>query len=171
MRKGGRMGEKTKKNLYDAYTGESKAVVRLKAFARKAEEEEYDGVAKLFRAVAESESIHAYNNLRLLREIKDTESNLEEALASEQKVAQVGYDSFIAEAEAEDDRAAATMFAYARDVEERHAKLYEGALQHMVADQIPNYFVCSVCGYVADDVIPEKCPICGAPEDKFFEVE
>ncbi len=164
------MGDKTRKNLYDAYTGESKAVVRLKAFAAKAEEEEYDGVAKLFRAVAESESIHAFNNLRLLREIKDTETNLEEALAKEQKIAEVGYDAFIADAEAEEDKAAATMFAFARDVEERHARLYEGALRHMVADRVPAYYVCGVCGYVADDVIPEKCPICGAPEDKFFEV-
>lgn len=165
------MGEKTRKNLYDAYTGESKAVVRLKFFAGKAEEDDYASVAKLFRAVAESESVHAYNNLRLLRESKDTETNLEEALANEQKIARVGYDSFIADAEAEEDKAASTMFAYARDVEERHAKLYEGALQHLVADEIPRYFVCGVCGYVADDVVPEKCPICGATEDKFYEVE
>jgi rubrerythrin len=164
------MGEKTRHNLYEAFTGESKAVVRLHAFAKKAEEEEYDSVAKLFRAVAESESVHARNNLRMLREIKDTETNLEEALASEQKIAAVGYDAFIAEAEAEEDKAAATMFAYARDVEERHAKLYDGALQHMVAEKVPDYFICDVCGYVADDVIPEKCPICGAPEDKFYEV-
>ena len=61
------MGEKTRENLHDAYTGESKAVVRLRAFAAKAEEEEYEAVAKLFRAVAESESVHAYNNLRLLK--------------------------------------------------------------------------------------------------------
>lgn len=165
------MGEKTQKNLHDAYTGESKAVVRLRAFAAKAEEEEYEAVAKLFRAVAESESVHAFNNLRLLRDIKDTETNLEEALASEQKIAEVGYDAFIADAEAEDDKAAASMFTFARDVEDRHAKLYEGALQHMVADTVPDYFVCSVCGYVADGVIPEKCPICGAPEDKFFEIK
>lgn len=165
------MGDKTSKNLHDAYAGESKAVIRLKVFAAKAEEEEYEAVAKLFRAVAESENIHAYNNLRLLREIKDTETNLEEALAKEEKIAAVSYDSFIADAEAEGDKAAATMFAYARDVEERHAKLYEGALQHMVADKVPDYYVCSVCGYVADDVVPEKCPICGAPEDKFFEIE
>lgn len=165
------MGEKTVQNLREAYTGESKAVVRLKAFAAKAEEEEYESVARLFRAVAESEGIHAVNNLRLLREIQDTETNLEEALAKERKIAEVGYDAFIVDAEAEEDKAAATMFAYARDVEERHAKLYEGALQHMVADKVPDYYVCSVCGYVADDVVPEKCPICGAPEDKFFEVE
>lgn len=159
------------KNLYDAYTGESKAVVRLKAFAVKAEEEEYEAVAKLFRAVSESEFVHALNNLRLLREIKDTETNLEEALASEQKIAAVSYDSFIAEAEAEGEKAASAMFAYARDVEKRHAKLYEGALQHMVADKVPDYYVCGVCGYVADDVLPEKCPICGAPEEKFIAVE
>jgi rubrerythrin len=165
------MGEKTNENLHEAYTGESKAVVRLKAFAAKAEEEEYDSVAKLFRAVAESESVHAYNNLRLLREIKDTETNLEEALASEQKIAAVAYDSFIVDAEAEEEKAVATMFAYARDVENRHAKLYEGALQHLVAEKVPDYYICSVCGYVADDVIPEKCPICGAPEDKFYEVD
>ncbi|WP_287152463.1 rubrerythrin family protein [Candidatus Solincola tengchongensis] len=165
------MGDKTRQHLYDAYTGESKAAVRLKAFARKAEEEDYPAIARLFRAVAESESIHAYNNLRLLREIKDTETNLEEALASEQKIAQVSYDSFIADAEAEGEKAAATMFAYARDVEERHIKLYEGALQHLVAEKVPDYYVCSVCGYVADEVVPEKCPICGAPEDKFFEVQ
>jgi rubrerythrin len=164
------MGEKTRRNLYDGYTGESKAVVRLKAFAKKAEEEDYAGVARLFRAVAESESVHAYNNLRLMDVIKDTETNLEESLAREEKIAQVGYDGFIADAEAEGERAAAMMFGYARDVEERHAKLYEGALQHLVADEIPAYYICGVCGYVADDVIPEKCPICGAPEDKFYEV-
>jgi rubrerythrin len=165
------MGEKTRKDLYDGFTGESKAAVRLKAFAKKAEEEDYAGVAKLFRAVAESESVHADNNLRLLGIVKDTETNLEESLAKEEKVAQVGYDSFIADAESEDDKPAATMFGYARDVEERHAKLYDGALQHMVADEVPDYYVCSVCGYVADNVVPENCPICGAPETAFFEVK
>ncbi|OFW56498.1 MAG: rubrerythrin [Candidatus Solincola sediminis] len=165
------MGEKTQKDLYDGFTGESKAAVRLKAFARKAEDEDYPGVARLFRAIAESESVHAYNNLRLLGVINDTEANLEESLSREEKIAQVSYDGFIADAESEDDKAAATMFGYARDVEERHAKLYEGALQHMVADEVPNYYVCSVCGYVADGVIPEKCPICGAPETAFSEVK
>ncbi len=161
----------TQDNLYEAFVGEAKAAVRLTAFARKAEEEEYEAIAKLFRAVSASESVHAYNNLRLLKEIKDTETNLQEALASEQKIAQVGYSKFIAEAEAEGNGAAATMFSYARDVEDRHAKLYEMALQHLVADEVPRYFVCSVCGYVADGAAPDKCPICGAPEDKFFEVE
>ncbi|MDY6796267.1 MAG: rubrerythrin family protein [Actinomycetota bacterium] len=165
------MGEKTRNNLYKGYTGESKAVVRLKAFAEKAVEEDYPGVAKLFRAVSESEAVHAYNNLRLLGVIEETETNLEESMAREEKIAQVSYDNFVADAEEEGEKAAAIMFGYARDVEERHAKLYEGVLQHMVAEKVPDYYVCSVCGHVADDVLPEKCPICGAPEDKFFEVD
>ncbi len=161
----------TEKNLYDAYTGESKAVVRLRAFAKKAEEEEYPSVAKLFRAIAESEAIHAYNNLRLMDVIKDTETNLQESLGREEKVAQVSYDKFIADAEAEGNQAASMNFSFARDVEERHAKLYEKALEHLVSEEIPDYYICSVCGYVADSVIPDKCPICGAPSEKFFEVE
>ncbi len=161
----------TEKNLYDAYTGESKAVVRLRAFAKKAEEEEYPGIAKLFRAIAESEAVHAYNNLRLMDVIKDTETNLQESLGREEKVAQVSYDKFIADAESEGNQAASINFSFARDVEERHAKLYEKALEHLISEDIPEYFICSVCGYVADSVIPDKCPICGAPSEKFFEVE
>ena len=83
----------------------------------------------------------------------------------------MSYDKFMVDAEEEGEKPAATMFGYARDVEERHAKLYEGVLQHMVAEKVPDYYICSVCGYVADDVLPEKCPICGAPEDKFYEVD
>ncbi len=165
------MGERTRENLQSAFTGESKAVVRLRAYAKKAEEEDYPAVAKLFRAIAESEYIHAFNSLRLLGVIKDTETNLEESLAREEKIAQVSYDRFIQEAEQEDEKAAAALFSYARDVEERHAKLYERVLQHLVSDEIPDYFVCQVCGYVADSVVPEKCPICGAPEDKFLKVD
>ncbi len=161
----------TENNLHEAFTGESKAAVRLTAYARKAEEEEYEGIAKLFRAISASESVHAYNNLRLLKEIKDTETNLQEALASEQKIAEVGYTSFIAQAEEEGKEAAATMFTYARDVEDRHAKLYDQALQHLVTDEVPEYFVCGVCGYVSDTYLPDSCPICGAPADKFFEVK
>jgi rubrerythrin len=161
----------TEKNLFDAYTGESKAVVRLRAYAKKAEEEDYPTVAKLFRAIAESEYIHAFNNLKMLDVIKDTETNLQESLGREEKIAQVSYDKFIAEAEAEEKQAASMIFTFARDVEERHAKLYEKALEHLASEDNPDYFICSVCGYVADSIIPEKCPVCGAPPDKFFEVE
>ena len=161
----------TEENLHAAYTGEAKAVVRLNAYARKAEEEEYDGLAKLFRAVAASESVHAFNNLRLLKDIKDTETRPAGSPGFRAENRRSGLHSFIAEAEAEGKEAVAQLFAYARDVEDRHAKLYEMALQHLVGDEVPEYFVCEVCGYVADTFLPDSCPICGAPAEKFHEVE
>ncbi|MHB8781502.1 MAG: rubrerythrin family protein [Candidatus Geothermincolia bacterium] len=165
------MGSQTEQNLKDSFEGEAKAVVRLRAFARKADIEEYEAVAKLFRAIAESESIHAYNSLKYMKVIKDTETNLQESLGREEKIAQVAYDRFVREAEADGQAAVATSFSYSRDVEERHAKLYEGALAHMVADSMPDYFVCELCGYVADAIVPESCPVCGAPPEKFFSVQ
>ena len=164
------MADETRDNLIKAYDGESKAVTRLKIFADKADEEEYDSVAKLFRAVAESEAIHARNNLRLLKEIKDTETNLEDSLATEQKIAQVAYSGFIAKAEAEENNVAAQMFTWARDVEEQHEKLYAKALEHLLAEEQPTYYVCDVCGYVADGTVPDKCPVCGSPAKVFYQV-
>ncbi|MBU4490652.1 MAG: rubrerythrin family protein [Actinobacteria bacterium] len=159
----------TRKNLHTAYQGESKASVRLKVYAEKADKEEYPGVARLFRAIAESEAIHARNNLRLVGEIKDTETNLSESFANETKIAQVSYGSFIAQAESEGNENAARMFTWARDVEEVHSKLYEKALEHMLAEEEPTYYVCDVCGYVADGSIPDACPACGSPAEVFFE--
>ena len=159
----------TQKNLHTAYQGESKASVRLKVYAEKADKEEYPGVARLFRAVAESEAIHARNNLRLIGEIKDTETNLSESFANETKIARVSYGGFIAQAENEGNDKAARMFTWARDVEEVHAKLYEKALEHMLAEEEPTYYVCEVCGYVADGAVPDVCPACGSPAKVFFE--
>ncbi len=164
------MADDLRNDLHMAYEGESKASVRLRVYADKADEEEYTGVARLFRAVADSEAIHARNALRLLHEIKDTETNLSDSLARERKIAEVSYGSFIARAEAGENRAAATMFAWARDVEDQHIKLYEKALEHLLAGEEPTYYVCDVCGYVADGAVPEKCPVCGNPPEVFYEV-
>lgn len=160
----------TSKNLHRAFEGEAKASVRLNIYAQKADEEGYESVAKLFRAISESESIHARNNLRLLSDIKDTETNLSDSFASEVKVAEVGYSEFIAQAESEENRPVATMFTWARDVEEVHARLYEKALEHLLEDEDPTYYICSVCGYVADGSIPDKCPVCQNPPSVFYEI-
>lgn len=163
--------DKTKENLHTAYEGESKAAIRLKVFAKKAEEEEYEGPAKLFRAISESEGIHARNNLKLLGEIDDTETNLYESLAREQKVSSVAYIDFLGQAESEGNEKAARMFSWARDVEETHAKLYDRALAHLIDEEVPGYYICDVCGYVADTNIPDKCPVCGSDAKVFFEVD
>lgn len=164
-------GEKTNDNLFKAFEGESKASVRLKVYAEKADREEYAGVAKLFRAVAESEAIHARNNLRLMGSVKDTETNLSDSFARETKIAQVAYGGFIAGAEGEGDENSARMFTWARDVEEVHAKLYEKALEHLLAEEEPRYYICDVCGYVTDGEIPDICPVCGSTSEVFFEAK
>ncbi len=166
------MGERTKQNLYTAFVGEAKAYFRLLAYAEKAEEEGFPQIAALFRAVAEAERVHATRNLRLLGEVvvKDTETNLKASFEREEKASGVFYPQFIKEAEEEGDRQAAISFSHARDVEEEHAALYKRALQHLVAETAPKYYVCQVCGYIAEGEPPERCPVCNAPRDKFKEI-
>ena len=110
--------------LYQAYTGEAKAALRLKVYAEKANEEGYPQMAKLFRVVAFSEEIHGARALRVLGRVMSTEKNLAASFESETKVAEVAYNEFIKQAEEEGNTAAALHFSQSRDVEEVHAKLY-----------------------------------------------
>lgn len=163
------MSETTRGNLYAAFVGEAKAHHRLLAFARKAEDEGYDQVAKLFRAVAAAEGVHAERHLRLLGEavVKSTEENLQYSFEQETTVNQVYYPEFIRDAEGEGEPAAAVTFKQARDVEERHAALYKRALTAMLRDETHDYYVCRVCGYVAEREPPDPCPVCNADGEKF----
>jgi rubrerythrin len=163
------MGEKTRKNLYAAFVGEAKAYHRLLAFARKADDEGYAQIAKLFRAVAAAEGVHTERHLRLLGEavVQDTESNLQSSFEREATVNEVTYPQFIREAEEEGERAAALTFGQARDVEERHAALYKHALGAMLRDETHDFYVCQVCGYVTEWEAPDQCPICNAARNKF----
>jgi rubrerythrin len=166
------MGEKTRKNLYTAFVGEAKAYHRLLAFARKAEEEGYDQIAKLFRAIASAEGVHTERHLRLLGEavVKSTDENLQSSFDRETTVNQVYYPQFIREAAEEGEKAAALTFSQARDVEEGHAALYKHALGAMLRDETHDYYVCQVCGYVAEFEAPDQCPVCNAKREKFRQV-
>ena len=163
------MGDKTRKNLYAAFVGEAKAYHRLLAFARKADDEGYTQIAKLFRAVAAAEGVHTERHLRLLGEavVQDTESNLQSSFERETTVNEITYPHFIREAEEEEERAAALTFGQARDVEERHAALYKHALGAMLRDETQDFYVCQVCGYVTEREAPDQCPICKAGRNKF----
>jgi len=163
------MGDKTRKNLYAAFVGEAKAYHRLLAFARKADDEGYTQIAKLFRAVAAAEGVHTERHLRLLGEavVQDTESNLQSSFERETTVNEITYPQFIREAEEEGERAAALTFGQARDVEERHAALYKHALGAMLRDETQDFYVCQVCGYVTEGEAPDQCPICNAGRKKF----
>jgi rubrerythrin len=166
------MSGKTQKNLAYAFAAESKASVRNDAFARKADAEGYAGIARLFRAVSEAESVHARRYLMLMRgKIGSTEENLEAAFQSEIKANVDEYPSLIKEATEEGDEAALKAFSHARDVEDRHAELYKKAMNDMLSERETIYYVCQVCGYVAEDEAPENCPVCGAVKGKFKKIE
>ena len=167
------MKEKTKKNIYTAFIGEAKAYFRLLAYAEKADEEKVPQIALLFRAIAEAERVHATRQLNLVKDmiVKDTDTNLEKSFQREKSVSENEYPKFLKEAEDEGEKAAALVFSHARDAESFHAKLYERAIYHVIKDIVKTYHVCQVCGYVTDKKLPDKCPICGAPKEKFKSIE
>ena len=163
------MDEKIKEAFHKVYEGEAKAALRLKIFAKKAEQEELPQISKLFRVISFSEEIHGERALRMLREIKDTDTNLKESFQSETHVAGVAYDNFIELAENIGDVTASNILSNSRDVEDGHAKLYKYAINHVIGEKETTYYVCQVCGYVSDGVLPDVCPICSAPKDQFVE--
>jgi len=166
------MENKTQRNLAYAFAAESKASLRNDAFARKADAEGYAGIARLFRAVSEAESVHARRYLLLMRgKIGSTEENLEAAFQSEIKANVDEYPNLIKEATDEGEEAALKAFSHARDVEDRHAELYKKAMNDMLSERETIYYVCQVCGYVAEDEAPENCPVCGAVKGKFKKIE
>lgn len=158
---------KTEDALYQAYTGEAKAALRLKVYAQKAEEEGYPQIARLFRVVAFSEEIHGARALHVLGKVNRTEENLAASFESETKVAEVAYDRFIKDAEEEGNGAAVLHFSQSRDVEEVHGKLYKEAMGHFMEERVATYYVCEVCGYISDGILPDECPVCAALKDAF----
>ena len=160
---------KTDDNIKAAFVGEAKAVVRLEAFAEIAEKEGMPQIAKLFRAVGLAEMVHAKKHLRNLGVIHSTEENLQSSFESETSVHEVFYPDFIKQADGH--KAAEIAFTQSRDAEEYHARLYKLAMQNFMEERDTPYFVCSVCGYVADGEAPDNCPVCRAAKDKFLEVK
>lgn len=165
------MPNKSEKNLAYAFAGESKAYARNSAFAAKADEEGYPQIARLFRAVAEAESVHSRTYLELMRgKIGSTEENLETAFQNEIKANVEEYPRLIKDATEEGVGAAEKAFSQARDVESMHAELYKRAMNDMLSDRQTEYYVCQVCGYISEDEPPETCPVCGAIREKFKHV-
>jgi len=161
--------DKVKDALHQAYAGEAKAALRLNVFAEKADQEGYTQIGRLFRVIAASEEIHGTRALRMLRDVKGTEENLSASFESETRVAGVAYNDFIKLAAEEGDDAAVKVFSQDRDVEETHAKLYKEAMSHLMEERETTYYLCEVCGFVSDGVLPDECPVCGAKKEQFAE--
>jgi len=163
-------GSQTEKNLKEAFAGESQANRRYLAFAKKAEEEGYKQVAKLFRAAAEAETVHAHSHFRVLGGVKSTKENIQEAVAGETHEFKKMYPEFLAKAKAEAIKPAEMSFDYANQVEKIHAALYEKALANLGKNEAVDYYVCPVCGNTVEGKAPDKCPICNTPGSKFVKV-
>jgi len=164
----------TSDNIQEAFAGESQANRKYLAFAKKAAAEGFIQVAKLFRAAAEAETVHAHAHLRVLDGIKDTTQNLEAAIEGEGFEFQQMYPKFLAEAEQEGNKRAAISIKNALAVEEIHYHLYSQALAAVKEgkDLAPaTIHVCDVCGNTVVGDAPDRCSVCGAPKERFAEVK
>jgi len=164
---------KTEENLQAAFVGESQANRKYLAFAKRAEGEGFPNVAKLFRAIAEAETVHAHNHLRILKMIKTTKENLQTALNGEIYEFTEMYPGFIKKATQEGMNNAALSFNYANQVEKIHGELYKKALGSIDQNkdiEEKEFFVCQVCGYTSEREAPNTCPVCGASKEKFKKI-
>lgn len=164
----------TNENLKEAFSGESQANRRYLAYAKKAEQEGFPEIAKLFQAASESETVHALAHLRVSGEVRSTRENLDEAMKGESYEFKQMYPKFIEEARNEQNKAALTSFQNATAVEQVHFSLFNEAANALAQGKdLPsrNIFICAVCGNTVVDSVPDKCPVCGAGKNKFVAVE
>lgn len=157
--------------MHTAFVEEAKAHERLLMFAKKAEEEELPQIAHLFRAVAAAEGIHSRRHFAMLESVADTQTNLERSFQSENTVNGIHYPAMVREAEEEGEAAVSVVFSQIRDVEAFHANLYKRALNNLIAQRSTAYYVCTVCGYIAEREPPENCPVCNAPKSSFKKID
>ena len=161
-------------NLRAAFAGESQANRTYLAFAKKADADGLKQVARLFRAAAEAETVHAHAHFDVLGGVKTTAENLETAMGGEAYEFKEMYPAFLAEAEKEGNKGAVTSFKNALAVEEIHHGLYNEAFKAVSAGKdLPAMpiFVCGVCGNTVLGQPPDRCPICHSPKSKFSEIQ
>jgi len=164
----------TAQNLKDAFAGESQANRRYLAFAKKAETDGFPQIARLFRAVAEAETVHALRHLRVMGGVKSTAENLQAAMSGEDHEVKSMYPGMISSAEAEGNKQALYSFSDAMTVEQEHFEYYGAALAAVKAGQdmaASDIHVCSVCGHTVLGDAPDQCPVCKAKKEKFMLVK
>ena len=165
---------KTDENLEEAFAGESQANRKYLAFAEKADKDNLPMTARLFRAAAAAETIHALNHLRVMGAVGPTAENLKAAASGEAAEFREMYPAFIEQAEKDGNKAAKRTFQYANEVEKIHHQLYNRATGIVGrGEDLPEtkMFVCRGCGNTVEGEPPEKCPICGSPKKMFMEIE
>ncbi|MFW5975477.1 MAG: rubrerythrin family protein [Desulfosalsimonas sp.] len=163
---------KTTEHLKEAFAGESQANRKYLAFAKQAEKEGFSQAAKLFRAAAAAETVHAHAHLRAMDGIGSTADNLKEAVAGETHEFKSMYPQMIEDAGSEGHKAAEQSFTYANEVEQIHARLYQELLNNLDnPEPVECYYVCSVCGNTVANEAPDTCPICSAGKKAFERID
>ncbi len=166
------MREMTKQFLLSAFAGESQAHMRYLIFAERAEEEGLPNVARLFRAIAYAEFVHAKNHLSELNMVGNTRENLQKAIDGETFEVQEMYPAYHEVARLQGEQGAMRSTHYALEAEKIHSALYAKA-RHAVLEgrdvEVGKVYICPVCGYTVEGEAPERCPICGASRERFKE--
>jgi len=162
----------TPENLKEAFAGESQANRKYLAFAKKADQDGFPNIARLFRTTAEAETIHAHGHLEAMGGIGGTAANLQAAVGGETYEYTQMYPPMLTQATA-DKHAAKRMFGYAVRAEAVHAKLYAMALEAVKQGKDlteTKFYLCPVCGHIELGDPPASCPICGELGEEFIQV-
>jgi rubrerythrin len=162
---------KTLENLKEAFAGESQANRRYLAFAKKADEEGYAQAAKLFRAAADAETVHALSHLKAMGGIKSTKENIQAAVSGETFEFTKMYPGMIDQSKADGEDEAEISFSHANAVEKIHARLYQKYLDSLSSVATTDIYVCQVCGNTVEGGAPDFCPICASPKSKFKRID
>ncbi len=166
------MHKMTRKNLQDAFAGESQAHMKYLIFAEAAEKDGKSNVARLFRAIAYAEEVHARNHLKALGGIGGTQDNLETAIAGESFEVEEMYPAYNEVAKLQGESEAQKAMHYAIEAEKIHVQMYKKAKDAVDAArdiEVSRIYICPVCGYTKEGDLPEYCPVCGAKGERFKE--
>ncbi|MFX1569516.1 MAG: rubrerythrin family protein [Promethearchaeota archaeon] len=164
---------KTEEGLKEAFAGESQANRKYLAFGEKADQEGFSQIAKIFRAAAAAETVHAHNHLRVLGGVKSTKENIKAAIEGEHYEFTKMYPEFLEAAMNEGNKDAERTFKYANEVEKVHHKLYSSALEAIENGkdlEKKDVYICPVCGYTHEGDPPDNCPVCGAAKKVFKQI-
>jgi len=165
---------KTQDNLKKAFAGESQANRKYLAFAKKADEDGFKQVAKLFRAAADGETRHALNHFNVMKGVGSTEENVQAAIEGEHYEFTKMYPEFIKQAEKDNDKDAIETFDEADQVEKIHHANYLKAIESVKKGkdlEKTDYWVCQHCGNLFAGKIPDVCPICKHTKEEFEKIE
>jgi rubrerythrin len=158
-------------DLKTAFVSESQAGMKYFSFAKRAEHEGLKNIAKLFRAAAEAEIIHAHNHLRAMGSIKSSMDNIKVSLNEKIRATEQMYHPMLERAKEEGDNWSVKSFCYAYEAGKIVAKLFEDTLKNSGEEKEVDYFVCKVCGLIVENEVPEKCPVCGSQKKVFKRID